>query len=90
MYLTPIIYPLNLVQDQSDRIGPLLGTQITLVDIFRWNPMENFVDLFRQLLYDNRWPDASTFLICTAWSFASLAIGIWIFRRNEKSLAEAL
>ena len=90
MYLTPIIYPLNLVQDQSDRIGPLLGPPITLVDIFRWNPMENFVDLFRQLLYDNRWPDASTFLICTAWSFGSLAIGIWIFRRNEKSLAEAL
>ena len=90
MYLTPIIYPLNLVQDQSDRIGPLLGTSVTLVDVFRWNPMENFVDVFRQLLYDNRWPDARTFLACAIWAFASFAIGILVFRRNERGLAEAL
>lgn len=90
MYLTPIIYPLNLVQDLSDDLGPLLGTNITLMEVFRANPMENFVDVFRQLLYDNRWPDGGTFLACTLWSFASLAIGIWVFRRNERSLAEAL
>ena len=90
MYLTPIIYPLNLVQDQSDRIGPLLGTSVTLVDVFRWNPMENFVDVFRQLLYDNIWPDARTFLACAIWAFASFAIGILVFRRNERGLAEAL
>lgn len=89
MYLTPIIYPLNLVQTQSDRIGPLIG-ELTLVDIFRANPMENFVDVFRQLLYDNRWPEWGTVLACVAWSLASFAVGVWVFRRNEKSMAEAL
>ncbi len=90
MYLTPIIYPLNLVKEQSDRIGPLLGSSITLLDVFRWNPMENFVDVFRQLLYDNRWPDLNTFLTCAVWSMVSFVVGVWVFRRNEKSLAEAL
>ena len=90
MYLTPIIYPLNLVQDQSDRIGPLFGSDIALVDVFRWNPMENYVDVFRQLLYDNRWPDLETFLVCAVWAFLSLAVGVLVFRRNERSLAEAL
>ncbi|MBC7592029.1 MAG: ABC transporter permease [Salinibacterium sp.] len=90
MYLTPIIYPLNLIQVQSDRLGPLLGTQFTLIEVFKWNPMENFIDVFRQLLYDNRWPDGDTFLICAIWAMASLAVGVWIFRRNERGLAEAL
>lgn len=90
MYLTPIIYPLNLIEDQSKNLGPLLGTPFTLVDIFRWNPMENFVNVFRQLLYDNRWPDGGTLLACALWAFASLGLGAWIFRRSERSLAEAL
>ena len=90
MYITPIIYPLNLVQDQSRALGQLLGTPITLLDIFKWNPMENFVAVFRQLLYDNRWPDGGTFLACSIWAFATFAVGIWVFRRNERTLAEAL
>lgn len=90
MYLTPIIYPLNLVQEKSDRYGGLFGTPFTLVDVFRLNPMENFVDVFRQLLYDNRMPNLSTFLVCAAWALVSFAVGVWVFRRNEKNLAEAL
>ena len=90
MYLTPIIYPASLVEDASRDVGGLLGTPITIVDIFHLNPMEHFVNVFRQLMYDNRWPDASEWLICTAWALASLAIGLFVFRRNEKKLAEAL
>jgi ABC-2 type transport system permease protein len=90
MYLTPIIYPVNLVQAASTTHGGLFGTSITLIEIYKLNPMENFVDVFRQLLYDNRWPDWGTFLICAVWAFASLAIGVWVFRRHERNLAEAL
>jgi lipopolysaccharide transport system permease protein len=90
MYLTPIIYPLNLVQDLSDRAGPLFGTNLVLFDVFKWNPMENFVQVFRQLLYDNRWPDGGAFLACVIWSLAVFAIGLAVFRRHEKNLAEAL
>lgn len=90
MYLTPIIYPLNLVSDLSERAGPLFGTSLTVFDVFKWNPMENFVLVFRQLLYDNRWPDPGALLACLIWSLATFAIGLAVFRRHEKKLAEAL
>lgn len=90
MYLTPIIYPLSLVQTQSDRVGPLLGTSITLLDIYSVNPLVHFVQVFRELLYDNRWPDGGAFLACALWAIGSFAVGLIIFRRNEKGLAEAL
>jgi len=50
IYLTPIIYPIQLVNTQSERLGGLLNSRITLADIYSLNPMVHFVDLFRQLL----------------------------------------
>lgn len=90
MYLTPIIYPASAIETESAKLGGLLGTPITVADIYHLNPMEHFVNVFRQLLYDNRWPDLSEWLICVCWSAASLAVGIFVFRKNEKKLAEAL
>lgn len=90
MYLTPIIYPISLVSNASKDVGGLFGTGITLIDVYKLNPMEHFVSLFRQVLYDNRWPDTGDFLICLAWSIGAFAVGMIVFRRNEKSLAEAL
>lgn len=90
MYLTPIIYPLSLLQTQSDRLGGLLGTEITLLDIFRLNPMERFVAVFRQLMYDNRWPNLDDFLVCVVWSLVSAGVGLVVFRRSERRLAELL
>jgi lipopolysaccharide transport system permease protein len=90
MYLTPIIYPLSLVESTSKLHGGLLGTNITVLNIYELNPMEHFVAVFRQLMYDNRWPDSGDLLTCVVWALASFAIGLAIFRRNEKGLAEAL
>ena len=90
LYLTPIIYPLSLVDEASADIGPLLGTPVTLAAIYQLNPMVHFVNVFRQLLYDNRWPDLSEWLICLAWALGSVILGLIVFRRNEKKLAEAL
>lgn len=90
MYLTPIIYPVSLVDEQSDRIGGLLGTSVTISDIFRLNPMEQFVTVFRQLMYDNRFPDFADLIACAVWAVVSLVLGLVVFRRNERKLAEAL
>lgn len=90
MYLTPIIYPISLVQAQSDAHGPLFGTSVTILDVYRLNPLERFVEVFRNLLYDNRWPDPKDFLFCAIWALGAFVIGLWIFRRSEKGLAEAL
>ena len=90
MYLTPIIYPVSLMQKASADLGGLLGTQVTVLDIYLLNPMVHFIDVFRDLLYDNRWPNATDVMVCLGGSAASLAGGLWIFHRNEQKLAELL
>jgi lipopolysaccharide transport system permease protein len=90
MYLTPIIYPISLVTTQSDKVGGLLGTPITVADVYTLNPMGHFVSLFRSLLYDNTFPAASEWIICLGWAVASIVIGMIVFRRNERNLAETL
>jgi len=90
MYLTPIIYPASLVTHQSNEIGYLFGTGLTLDFVYSLNPMTHFVEVFRNLLYDNRWPDPTEWLVCALWAAASLLIGVLVFRKNEKNLAEAL
>ncbi|MBO0925286.1 ABC transporter permease [Cellulomonas sp. zg-ZUI199] len=88
-YLTPILYPVAEVQRQSDRVGPVLG-DVTIVDIYRLNPMEGFSDVFRSLLYDNRLPAWGSVLECVAWAVAAFAVGAWVFQRHQRRLAEVL
>jgi lipopolysaccharide transport system permease protein len=90
IYLTPIIYPLTLVSGQSDKHGGLLGTPVTILGLYDLNPMVHFVALFRELIYDNRFPDPIEWLICLIWAGAVLSFGLLVFRRNERNLAEAL
>ncbi|WP_100814095.1 ABC transporter permease [Microbacterium lacus] len=89
-YATPIIYPLSYVADLSVNTGGIAGTNITPLDLFRLNPMEGFVDIFRTMLYDNRAPEPISFLICAAWAAAALTIGLFVFQRRDARLAELL
>lgn len=90
MYLTPIIYPVSLIRDLSDRLGGLLHTNITIMDIYTLNPMYHFVAAFRQLLYDNRWPDTVHLVSCTVWTALAVLIGVLVFSRSDKKIAELL
>ena len=89
MYLTPVVYPLSLVESASESVGPLIGN-ITILDIYQLNPMEVFLSAFRSLLYDNTWPSVNDTVSCVIWAAVSLVAGWLIFRRNERSLAEVL
>lgn len=84
MYLTPIIYPITLVQDAADKHGDWLLT------VYRLNPMERFVTVFRQLMYDNRWPDLIDTAWCVGWAFGMFTVGFLIFKRFENRLARLL
>ena len=88
-YLTPVVYPAKYVLAQSEKIGPLVG-RFTLWDVYRLNPMERFVEVFRSLLYDNAWPPLGSILAVLVWTVAAVVFGAWIFSRNEQRLAEAL
>ncbi|HWH25521.1 MAG TPA: ABC transporter permease [Pseudolysinimonas sp.] len=90
IYLTPVIYPVTMVKDLSKDLGGLLGTPVTLEGIYFLNPMVHFIGVFRNLLYDNRFPDLIEWLICIGWAAGVFVIGLLVFRANEKKLAEAL
>jgi ABC-2 type transport system permease protein len=89
-YLTPILYPIDLVVTQSDQLGGLVGTPITLLDVYSINPVQGFVEIFRNFLYDNRMPDLSTMLIALGWTVVAFGAGIWMYATKEKQLAELL
>lgn len=90
MYMTPIVYPISLVAFQSERIGPIFGWGPTILEIYRWNPMERFVEVFRNLLYDNRLPAVEDLVFVLLAAVVSLTVGLLVFRKNERGLAEAL
>jgi len=89
-YLTPILYPVELVETQSDKLGGLAGAPITLLDIYSLNPVEGFIEIFRNLLYDNRAPELSTVLIAIGWTLVAFGAGAWMYARKERMLAELL
>jgi ABC-type polysaccharide/polyol phosphate export permease len=84
MYLTPIIYPVSLVADAAAERGTWI------LDLYRLNPMERFVAVFRSLLYDNRFPELADTLYCVGAAGVVFAVGFLVFSRNEKRLAELL
>lgn len=84
MYLTPIIYPISLVEDVAERQGDWV------LFVYRLNPMERFVEVFRNLLYDNRLPDGVDLLYCAAFALVTFAVGYAVFSRKERRLAELL
>lgn len=88
-YLTPILYPVSTVQTYSDKAGKLFGV-VPLIDLYRLNPMERFVEVFRNLLYDNRWPAMDSVLWCVGWTALALVLGGLVFSRHQARLAEAL
>jgi ABC-2 type transport system permease protein len=90
MYLTPVIYPLSLVQQQSEKVGPILGTGVTLLDLYQLNPMESFIQLFRTVMYDVSSPSWGQWGTCAIWAFASVAVGLVVFARKDRFLAEAM
>lgn len=89
-YLTPILYPVEMVQTQSDRLGGLGGTSITLLNLYQVNPVEGFITIFRNLLYDNRMPELLTVGIAAAWTIAALVAGLWLYAKKERQMAELL
>ena len=84
MYLTPIIYPISLVEEASAKHGSWILT------VYRLNPMERFVEVFRNFLYDNRWPDPSDGVFILLAASIMFAVGFLAFSKNEKRLAELL
>jgi ABC-2 type transport system permease protein len=88
-YATPIVYPYSLIQDQAARMRAD-GNDFPLEFLYRLNPMERFVSVFRAMLYDNTWPAWQDLAFCVAAAAISLVVGIAVFNRTQHRLVEEL
>ena len=85
-YATPIIYPPDLPPEEST----LLGVTIPVRSLLQLNPMAIFVDAYRDVLYNLRWPALTQWVAMTAIALVSLVVGALVFRRLEPRLAEEM
>ena len=67
-----------------------LAAHPNLVKFYRLNPMERFIEAFRNTLYDGRWPTLSNTLFLVLVSAAAVIVGFVVFKRYEGRLAEEL
>jgi ABC-type polysaccharide/polyol phosphate export permease len=82
-YTAPIVYPMSYVQDQ-------LGTTGWKITLYNLNPLVRFVEAFRDVLYDLRFPPVDHLAYLVGVSLATLAVGQAVFNRLEGKLAEEL
>jgi ABC-2 type transport system permease protein len=83
-YSTPIVYTLDLVPENKE----VLGVDVPVRTIYELNPLVQFVEAFRDVLYDLRFPSLGTTLYLIAWSTATVAFGLWVFSKLDRRLAE--
>ena len=85
-YATPIVYPASLVPTKAH----LLGYELPMTTLYRLNPMVRFVGMYRDLMYDLRWPPLYDLAYVTGCAILSVLIGRWIFLKLEPRFAEEL
>jgi ABC-2 type transport system permease protein len=83
-YLTPTVYPLTLVPKTAD----IAGVEIPVRTIYQLNPLVQFVEAYRDVLYDLRFPSLADWGYLMAWAVALFALGLWVFGKLDHRLAE--
>jgi lipopolysaccharide transport system permease protein len=83
-YTAPIVYPISYVPDDAT----VLGVTIPIGVIYRLNPLVSFIEAFRNVLYDLRFPPLAHLAYLVAWTGGLLAFGMWVFGRLDRRLAE--
>jgi ABC-type polysaccharide/polyol phosphate export permease len=77
MYMTPIIYPINVIPHRYQ-------------EILKLNPMTDMALSFRAVLYDGTWPSALELGYFALWAIGLLVVGVLVFNRLESRFAEEL
>ena len=82
MFLTPVLYPLNLVPADKEFLG------ISYRTLYQLNPMVSWAKAYRNVLYDLRFPSLERWLAILSATFVVLYIGFKVFNRLEPRMAE--
>ena len=72
-YLVPIVYKKEF-----------FGSDLLIV--LQLNPFFYFIQLFQQIIYEARVPDASLWLTCSILMIVSLTVGLLVFKLKEKDV----
>jgi len=70
MYLTPIMYDINMISQE-------------LQVFFKLNPLYHYINFARRIILYNEIPTPFTFAVCAITSLAVLVIGIIVFKKNQ-------
>jgi len=76
-FLTPIIYPISLIEDEAVR------------SFFLFNPMHSFVSLYREIVLLGELPHLNLIII-TPISICSFIFGGWFFMRIKHAFGDVL
>jgi ABC-type polysaccharide/polyol phosphate export permease len=83
-YTVPIVYPIRYVPVHAE----VLGMEIPLLRLYSLNPLVRLVGAFRAALYDLRFPPLWDVLYVLIWAVAMFVIGMWVFSKLDRRLAE--
>ena len=70
MYLTPIIYPKDILPD-------------FILNLMNLNPMFYYVEYFREVVMYGTIPNLTAHLMCIVYAFLFLALGLIIFKKQQ-------
>ena len=70
MYLTPIMYDINLISEN-------------LQIYFKLNPLYHYINFARRIILYGEMPTPFTFAICAITALATLLIGVIVFKKNQ-------
>lgn len=85
---TPVLYPESQLLNPDGRSKEVLGIPVTAV--MDLNPMAHFVDAYRNLFYNLRFPAATEWLWMIGAAVVSMVVGLFVFNRLQARLAEEL
>lgn len=86
-YATPVVYPVSLIEGRKIH---LFGHAVQVSRLYDLNPMVRFVSMYRDLLYDLRWPPLTDLAYVTGAAIISVLIGRAVFLRLEPRFAEEM
>ena len=77
VWLTPIIYTFSLIPESAQ-------------PWFRLNPMLPYIMSYHDLLYNQQLPSTTSWAFMGLFSFGFLGLGIWVFRKLQAYVEDAL
>ena len=84
LYASGIVLPLAYVQQAQDKY------HFPFIMIFQLNPGYQFVEAYRNVLYDFAVPPLSRWLVMLAWAVVAMGIGALVFRKFSAQIVEEL